>query len=213
MPPSPAGAPTRGYRPRASSNPLKSIVEDSLEDLLRLWDERFRERYGPLRPRVRGLLEMMLRREKITQQTVESMKAWPHSGFQANWQRKIETEDRAGLQGLLSYMDRAPVSLRRLTYQDDELVHYRGTKVHPRLGTDHQLLSPVDFLAMLVPHTMTLRYEVTIRCYGAASTTTRRRLGWILQPPVHRPPPESLPAEEVVEGLGPQAGAAHSNCR
>ncbi len=49
---------------------------------------------------------------------------------------------------------------------------------HPGLGRDHQLVSGVEFLAMLVPHVQ-LRYEVTIRCYGALSTTIRRRFGWI----------------------------------
>ncbi len=41
MPLSPATEPR--YRPRPAKNQLKQIVEDSLEDLLRVWDERFRE--------------------------------------------------------------------------------------------------------------------------------------------------------------------------
>ena len=50
-----------GYRPRSPSNPLKDIVEDHLEDLLRVWDERFRDTLGPLHPRVRAVLERFLR--------------------------------------------------------------------------------------------------------------------------------------------------------
>ena len=85
-------------------------------------------------------------------------------------------------------MDRPPVSLRRLTYRKDEgMVHYQGTKFHPRLGTDHQLLTPVDFLALLVPHVL-LRYEVTLRTYGSISTTFRKKAGWIEHPPVDKPP-------------------------
>jgi hypothetical protein len=48
-------------------------------------------------------------------------------------------------------MERAPVALERLEYRRDaRLVHYRGNW-HPSLGRDHQLLPPVDFLALLVP--------------------------------------------------------------
>ena len=65
------------------------------------------------------------------------------------------------------------ISLRRLTYRDDVMVHYQGGKFHPGLGRDHQLVTPVEFLAMLVPH-IALRYEVKIRTYGALSTTVRQ---------------------------------------
>jgi hypothetical protein len=147
-------------------------------------EEVFRERF----------FEMMLRKEKMRPETVERFKAWPHSGFNLNWDRRIEAEDRPGLEGLLSYMERPAVSLRRLTYrQSDGMVHYQGTKFHPRLGIDHQLVTPVEFLAMLVPHLL-LKYEVTMRCYGGISTTFRRRAGWIQNPPVHEPPPQPAPA-------------------
>jgi hypothetical protein len=41
MPTVPAAAPC--YRPRPSSNGLKELVEDCLDALLRVWDERFRD--------------------------------------------------------------------------------------------------------------------------------------------------------------------------
>ena len=104
----------------------------------------------------------------------------------------MEDVEFSGLEGLLAYMDRPPVSLRRLTYRpQDGLVHYQGTKVHPRLGTDHQLLPPADFLALLAGHVL-LRYEVTIRSYGALSTTLRKRVGWVEAPPLKEPPAEAL---------------------
>jgi hypothetical protein len=141
----------------------------------------FRERF----------FSLMLRRQKVRPETLERMRSWEHSGFNVDFARRIDATDRAGLQGLLSYMERAPVSLRRLTYLDDGTVHYQGTKFHPRLNTDHQLLSPVEFLAHLVHHVL-LRYEVSSRCYGAISTTFRRKLGWLRDPPVDEPPPELL---------------------
>ena len=54
------GAASR-YIPRAASNPLKEIVEDSLEELLCSWEERFAKDHGPLHKRLRGQLEAFLR--------------------------------------------------------------------------------------------------------------------------------------------------------
>jgi hypothetical protein len=144
----------------------------------------------------------MNQKGKITPEVADGMRAWPHSGFQASWERRIEADDRKGLEGLLAYTDRPPVSLRRLTYRpQDGLVHYEGTKLHPRLGIDHQLLPSLDFLALLVGHVL-LRYEITKRSYGALSTTFRKRVGWIESPPVNKPPPEAfapLPSDPPAE--------------
>ena len=133
------------------------------------------------------------------------MRRWPHSGFGLDFQRKIEADDRKGLEGLLAYMDRPPISLQRLTYLPDGLVHYQGTRVHPRLGTDHQLLPAVEFLALLAGPVL-LRYQVTKRSYGALSTTFRKRVGWIEAPPVHEAPLEALapfsPSTAASDGRG-----------
>jgi hypothetical protein len=62
--------PVRSHRERypagvgpvpAASNQLKEIVEDSMEELFRVWDDRFRDTLGPLHPRVRAVLERFLR--------------------------------------------------------------------------------------------------------------------------------------------------------
>mgnify|MGYP003710157563 CR=1 FL=1 len=50
-----------GYRPRPWTNPLKEIVEDHLEEPLRVYDARFRSTYGPFHPRVNDLLERFTR--------------------------------------------------------------------------------------------------------------------------------------------------------
>ena len=119
----------------------------------------------------------MLKREKITPERVELLRSWEHSGFNINSDRRIDAGDREALESLLQYIERPPISLERLTYRPDGMVHYKG-KFHPGLGRDHQLLGGVEFLAMLVPH-INLRYEVTIRTYGALSTTIRKKFGWI----------------------------------
>ena len=49
------------YRRRAYTNDLKDIVEDHLDELLRVWDERFASEHGPLHPRVKDLFERFVR--------------------------------------------------------------------------------------------------------------------------------------------------------
>jgi hypothetical protein len=168
------------FRPDGTFLPMEDVDFEGLEEL-------FRERF----------FQLMLRRRKVRPETVERLRRWEHSGFNVDSSRRLEADDRQGLEGLLSYMERAPVSLRRLTYRSDGLVHYQGTKFHPRLGIDHQLLTPVEFLAMLVPHIL-LRYQIAARCYGAASPTLRRKLGWLERPPVDEPPAGIVPIAEFL---------------
>jgi ribosomal protein S27E len=121
-------------------------------------------------------LKLMVRREKITEDRATMLKSWVHSGFQVSGDRRIEAGDRSGLESLLAYMERAPVSLERMEYRPDGRVLYRGN-FHPALGTDHRLVSGIEFLALLVPHVL-LRYQITSRSYGAASTRIRGKFGW-----------------------------------
>lgn len=55
-----AATPPR-YQPRSATNDLKEIVEDSMEDLFGVWEERFEKDHGPLHRRLRGQLEAFLR--------------------------------------------------------------------------------------------------------------------------------------------------------
>ena len=53
------------------------------------------------------------------------MLSWPHGGFSLNAQVRIEAQDRAGLERLLSYCLRPAVSLKRLGYLPEKgLVRY-----------------------------------------------------------------------------------------
>ena len=50
-----------GYKLRSATNQLKEVVEDHLEELVGVWDERFRSTYGSLHPRVRDLFDAYVR--------------------------------------------------------------------------------------------------------------------------------------------------------
>ncbi len=140
-------------------------------------------------------LRLMVRRGKITEERAGMLRSWVHSGFQVSADRRIEAGDRNGLESLLEYMERAPVSLERLEYRLDGMVLYRGN-FHPGLGTDHRLVTGIEFLALLVPHII-LRFECAIRYYGAISTTIRRQFGWIKPAEHNSQMPTKIP---VLEG-------------
>lgn len=139
-------------------------------------------------------LKMLLARGRIAPGRVALVRSWRHSGFAVHWERRVEASDRRGLESLLEYMERPAVALDRLTYREDGLVHYRGS-FHLGLGRDHQLVTGLEFLALLVPH-IQLKHEV-IRSYGALSTTIRRRLGWTRKAPEGSTAPPSV---AVVDG-------------
>ncbi len=52
---------TGGYTPRSYTNRLKDILEENIEELFRVYDERFARTYGSLHPRVRDLMEAYVR--------------------------------------------------------------------------------------------------------------------------------------------------------
>ena len=61
----------------------------------------------------------------------------------------------------------------------------------------------MEFLAHLVHHVL-LRFEISSRCYGAISSTFRRKLGWVDRPPVHERPAEIVHvAEFLPQGVEP----------
>jgi hypothetical protein len=99
--------------------------------------------------------KMMLKEEAVTEERVALLQSWQHSGFHIDASRRVAQGNRDELERLLQYFERPPVSLDRLSYFADGRVLYRGGKFHPGLGRDHQLVSGVEFLAMLVPHILT----------------------------------------------------------
>jgi len=131
-------------------------------------EELFREEF----------FKVLLKREKITEERVALLRSWRRSGFRVHSDRRVAQGERQELESLLQYFERPPVSLQRLELQDDGRVLYKGTRFHPGLGRDYQLVSGLEFLAMLVPH-VAIRYECRIFSYGALSTTIRRQLGWV----------------------------------
>jgi hypothetical protein len=119
------------------------------------------------------MLKLMLKKKKLDKERVQLLTSWEHTGFHIDSSRRLSQGDRAGLEAVLQYLERPPVSLERLTYRENGVVHYRG-KFNPNLQRDYQLVPGVEFLAMLVPH-INLKYEITIR-YSA--TVADKSVQW-----------------------------------
>ena len=112
-----------------------------------------------------------------------------------------------------------PFKISDLDPRGDSSYHHRLGRLGCRLGIigsrclgrDHQIVSGVDFLAMLVPH-IALRYEVKIRTYGALSTTIRKRFGWIQEDDGESSSPDSEPRPGLV-APGRDFLPSHRECR
>ena len=146
------------------------------------------------------MLKMMLKKKKLDKERFQLLTSWEHSGFHIDSSRRFLEGDRAGLEAVLQYLERPPVSLERLSYKDNGVVHYRG-KFNPNLQRDYQLVPGVEFLAMLVPH-INLKYEIVIRYYGAISATIRKKWGWIKAAAIPTPPIVSF--SEAAEKISDQ---------
>ena len=77
-------------------------------------------------------LALMLKLEKITLERAELLRGWVHSGFAVNSDRRVDAGDRKGLQSLLQYMERAPVSLDRLRIRRSASAAARRRRSWPR---------------------------------------------------------------------------------
>ncbi len=142
------------------------------------------------------LFKALLKKEKVTQERIDLVRSWRHSGFNVDCSRRIPKGDRAAVESSLQYMERPPVSLKRLKYfPEDGRVLYTG-KFIPSLGTDHRLVSGLEFLASLIPH-IAHRYESRIHVYGAVSTKIRLQFGWIQKEETENTGPDEI---VVVEG-------------
>ncbi len=167
----------RVYRPRrARDTPLFRLVEQHLEDLLRLWPQRFARTHGPLRPVVERVL-----RGFLTCGLVERgfARAWcntcrtsyliPYSCrgrnfcpscekkrslLWAEWVREEVLEPVPHPHAVLT-MPRLlrGIFRKRLVYLDgQQAVIYKALKHNPTLGRNFETMDPLEWLARMSDH-------------------------------------------------------------
>jgi hypothetical protein len=112
------------------------------------------------------VFEFLLEKQKISQEVIDTIRSWEHSGFSVNNDVQINADDKKGMQRLIEYMARCPFSLARIIkVTDDNKVIYRTTKASclpfPELGNENlkagvnrnfEVFEPLDFLAQVAQH-------------------------------------------------------------
>lgn len=132
--------------------PLESLDSQQLQDL----SNRIR----------RKILKRMRRLQAVPEETIEELIARPIGGFSLNGEVRIEAQDRAGLQRLLSYCLRPAISLKRLSYKQDQgLIAYRPVKGPPG-APEILLFTPIQFLQRLARIIAPPRFNL-VRYVGA----------------------------------------------
>jgi len=94
----------------------------------------------------------------ISEELVENMNSWKHSGFRdfpgttgfghagfsVHRGSSIKAEDEDSRKTLSEYISRAPFSLERMSFnKDSETVVYRGEHFHPTLAGNFEVSDPL----------------------------------------------------------------------
>ena len=109
---------------------------------------------------------LLLDEHKINDEIAASMRGWKHSGFSVDTSVRIERGDKAGMQRLIEYVARCPISLSRMvSLTKDGKILYRASHANclpfPISGDNtlmagiprnFEVFEPLDFLAEVVQH-------------------------------------------------------------
>ncbi len=73
------------------------------------------------------VLNMFIKKEKITPDQAQMISSWPHSGFNIHNEVKIPAYDEQGRIKLAQYIIKAPISLERMIYdKENQKVIYKS---------------------------------------------------------------------------------------
>jgi len=125
---------------------------------------------------------------RISDTTIQRLLSWTHSGFNCHRGNHLQAEDFAGRQQVARYLLHPPLSLERMTYDDETgEVTYRSHRQH-RL----EKFDPLDWLARVASH-IPEKGSQMVRYFGAYSNKTRgmRKKAESLEQPL--PPSAELP--------------------
>jgi hypothetical protein len=129
---------------------------------------------------------LLLDEHKITQEVIESMRSWKHSGFSIDNSVYVAKDDKEGMQRLIEYIARCPFSLTRMvSITKDGKILYRAA--HPNcipfplsgaatlmagIPRNFEVFDLLDFLAEVTQH-IPNKGEHQIRYYGWYSNKKR----------------------------------------
>jgi len=114
------------------------------------------------------VFKMLLSKGKITQDLVEMLMSWRHSGFNVFCGSRIQPGDENAMENLARYIIRASFSQERMTYIPDESeVIYQSKD-----GKEEKVFDALEWLAAMCSHVPN-KGEQMVRYYGHYSNVSR----------------------------------------
>ena len=117
------------------------------------------------------VLRLLRDRELITQERIDLLLSWRHSGFSVHNHTTVYPSDTEGLHKLACYLMRSPVNLSRLRYHpDSQLILYQSKSGHEL--DDDGVVDPLEFLARVLIH-IPQPNQHWVHFYGAYANRVR----------------------------------------
>ena len=129
------------------------------------------------------VLALFLQRGLIERDRAEGLLCWKNSGFSLDGSIVLRATDPAAMERLAQYMARPPISLAKVTLEEQGAKVLFHTRYNPYFGESLKLFAVTDFIAELTQHIPPKGVHY-IRRYGLYSSRTRSR--WSRLPHVLR---------------------------
>lgn len=114
------------------------------------------------------VFKMLLSRKKITEDLIDMMMGWRHSGFNVYCGQRIQPSEEEAMENLARYVVRASFSQERMTYIPEESkVFYRSKD-----GKKEHIFDALEWLAAMCSHVPN-KGEQMVRYYGYYSNVSR----------------------------------------
>jgi len=115
-----------------------------------------------------NVFKMLLSKGKITQDLINMLMSWRHSGFNVFCGPRIQPGEEEAMENLARYIIRASFSQERMTYfPEDSKVVYRSKD-----GKEEKIFDALEWLAAMCSHVPN-KGEQMVRYYGYYSNVSR----------------------------------------
>ena len=99
---------------------------------------------------------MLWKGEQHTEERTELLLSWRHTGFSVHNRVRVEPEDQPAVERLARYIMRPPISLERVQWGGEGVVHYRAKGGHDGrtlpAGDAAEAFDPAEFVARVIMH-------------------------------------------------------------
>ena len=96
----------------------------------------------------RRVLQRLHRAERLSEEFLNSLLGWVHSGFSVHGEQTVPTEDVQGAERLARYLTRGPLPLDVVEKVEGGRLRVR-TPLDPRTGLVEKILDPLDLIHAL----------------------------------------------------------------